>query len=468
MFTAFLLSPFLGECQDRYSLLIENFDNNDNLWLLGDRAKTNARISSGLFYLESKNAKYNYSRRTERAFIRNHQDFEITLRIRQVKGDGTRGYGLEWGGNSLDNSFYEVWLRGDGHYSIDKFDDPTGSFTDYVPWTYSSAIRIDGFNDIRVRKIGAELTYYLNGELVHTMAFPGLMGSEVGFIAPPAGAVEVDFLHISLLNDPPAPVFDKVNVPAIHVLLVGIADYQNNENLSDLSFTINDVNALEAFYRSENGGGVSSGSLVVLRDEQATKQNILTEMRSLFIKARPKDMVVFYFSGHGALLGSRQPKALHLIPHDFDPNQDQTAIHHQEIEEIFDLSQADKKLWMMDACHSGGTLPQMKGLLLDHLASLVDKDIGIISSSGIGETSIEVSGLENGRGLFSYYLTDALVHNIDACDTDNNLVVAVLELFDYVKDNVKTVAWEKYRHRQTPTIGGKVNLQLPIAQVKLQ
>ncbi|MEQ9303766.1 MAG: caspase family protein, partial [Marinoscillum sp.] len=364
----------------------ESFNNNQNNWLVGDRARTNAQIVNGKFYLESKRAGYNYSRRTEEGYLRSGQDYEITIQIRQVKGTNTRGYGLEWGGNSLDNSFYEFWLRSDGFFSIDRFDDSSRSFHDYVPWTYSAAISTNDFNTLKVSKNGDQMTFSINGVQVHQMNAPPILGSEVGFIAPPLGAIEVEFLNIALLNNPPKPIFQKSTTPNIFVLLVGIADYQSDA-IKDLSFTVSDVNNMERFYTNANGGGVPSTNIIKLLDNQATKSNILKSLKSLCTRADNNDMVIFYYSGHGDVLGRESPKPLHLIPHDYSPEIAHSSINHQEIEALFAQCKADKKIWMMDAFHSGGSLPQLKGRIKAHISSLEDKDVAILTSSDIGETS---------------------------------------------------------------------------------
>ncbi len=451
--------------QESFPLFSEYFSDNKNDWLTGNRARTNAYIADSMFYLESKRANYNYSRRTEQGYLRPNQDYEISIRIRQVKGDGNRAYALEWGGSSLVNSFYEFWIRKDGKFSIDYFDGNSGRFTDFISWTASVSINKEGFNLLKVKKDGDRMMFFINGSQVFEMRSMPILGPEIGFIAPPLGAVEVDYLKIDLLNEPPKSVFNQRTTPKIHVVIVGIADYLDNEALKDLRFTINDARILSNFYRSKNGGAVSENSIVLLLDNEATKENIVNKTKALFSKAGPNDMIVFYFSGHGDVMKENGTPALHLIPHDFSGTSKKSALPISTIEDLFKSSAANKKLLMLDACHSGGTLPQLKGRFTNHLASLEDKDVAILTSSDFGETSLEINSIGEGRGLFSYFLTNALIYNSSDCDTNTDGIVSILELFDYVRNGVSKMAKEDFYHKQTPQIGGKFNIQLPIAEV---
>ena len=446
-------------------LFREDFDDNRENWLVGNRARTNAYLNNGSFYLEGKRAGYNYSRRTEQGYIRDNQDYEIRLKVELVKDVTGRGFGLEWGGNSLDNSFYEFWIRGDQMYSIDRFDDATRSFYDYVSWTPSKAINPKGFNQLIVRKERDTLFFFINQELVHTMKPVPLKGAEVGFIVPPLGTVAVDMIELSLLNGSQKPILKIDATPSIYALMVAVADYED-EHISDLSFTVNDAQAMAKFYQSENGGGVSKENLTLLLNYEATKKNILYHLKRMLFQAKVNDLVIFYFAGHGDLMFEADQSTFQLIPADYKNKLEDTSISIKEVQDLFKASQASKKLMILDACHSGGSLPELKGRkLMEHMAQLVDTEIAILTSSEIGETSIEASTIGEGRGLFSYQLINGLVYQSRKCDTNKNGIISILELFNYVNVSVAETAKVKFYHEQNPQIGGKFNIQLPLAEV---
>ncbi|MEM7550498.1 MAG: caspase family protein [Bacteroidota bacterium] len=460
-----LLIHSIALTQERYLLFEENFDDNSNEWLLGVRAKTTAQILNGRFYFESKNPRLNYSRRTETAYLRNYQDFEIEINFRQVSGSNLRGYALEWGGNSIDNTFYEFWLRNDGSFSIDKFNGITEHFTDYQPWKKSEHIKIDDFNLLRVKKTGSVLRYFINNHLVFEHQFEKVYGNEIGFITPPSAAIEVDFIKIDLVGHKPEPIVSKEQTPNIYAIIIGIADYKNNQKgLSDLTFTTSDAIAMAKFYNSPNGGDVPAENIKLLLNEHATYQNIIQTTKTAFEQAKKDDLIVFYYAGHGTVQRGINQQLLHLLPHDYQPGNPNTSIVFSEIQELFNLSNASKKLWILDACHSGGTLENLNGNIKERLGNLNDKDIAIITSSNVNETSLEISGSIR-RGLFSYYLTHGLITESNISDTNNDGIVDILELFNYTQHKTSSTAKSKYSHNQNPQIGGKFNVQLPLANV---
>jgi hypothetical protein len=466
--TKMLLISALGFSQTlaRYPLFEDNFSDNRHDWLLGDRARTLALIQNNVFYFEGKRPRYNYSRRKEVGYLRSNQDFEIEIKIRQISGTDQRGYGLEWGGNSMDNNFYEFWLRNDGSYSIDRFEGAYQQIFDYVPYTPSDLVKIDDYNILTIRKIANTAIYLINQTEVFRHLVSNLWGSEIGFITPPLSAIEVDYLRVSTLNNPPKPVIDKAEIPNIWAVIVGVADYQApSEDISDLTFTIGDAKAMADFYQNPNGGGANPENVTLLLDKKATKTEIINTMQRQFGKAKSNDLIVFYFSGHGALFGPEN-EDLYLLPHDFSKSRaEESSISYQQIQEILEMNQAKKKIWIMDACHSGGSLSKIAGKTIpDLLKNLVDKDIAIITSSNTGEESLEDDGLE--RGIFSYFLTLGLTEDAKKADYNKDNLVNILELFQYTREKTTSTVRTKFGRSQTPQIGGRFNVQLPITKIK--
>ena len=66
-----------------------------------------------------------------------------------------------------------------------------------------------------------------------------------------------------------------------------------------LRYTDDDAYQVYAFLKSPEGGALPDKQVRILIDEQATRQNILDAMRTIFLRADENDVVMFYFSGHG-------------------------------------------------------------------------------------------------------------------------------------------------------------------------
>ena len=78
----------------------------------------------------------------------------------------------------------------------------------------------------------------------------------------------------------------------IHLVSVGIADYPGTSN--DLTLPAKDAASVKWLYE-KNSNAVTT----ILINSAATKESILSAIRSTFQCSSTDDIVVFFFSGHG-------------------------------------------------------------------------------------------------------------------------------------------------------------------------
>lgn len=140
-----------------------------------------------------------------------------------------------------------------------------------------------------------------------------------------------------------------------HALIIGIGQYSEASNTPALSGVPQDMMNAK---RIANEMGIPNGSIVMLRDEQATKSNIQSEFRKLADKVQTGDRVFIYHSGHG----TRYPKGNSCLQglqtytrgkfmYDDILTEEELASYTKPISE-----KADKIIVMIDACFSGGVL----------------------------------------------------------------------------------------------------------------
>ncbi|MDJ0772511.1 MAG: caspase family protein [Mastigocoleus sp. MO_167.B18] len=84
----------------------------------------------------------------------------------------------------------------------------------------------------------------------------------------------------------------------IYALLVGIDNYL--KPVTPLKGCINDVVAIEEYLRSRVKVEGWNLDLKSLKDEEATRQNIINNFRQHLGQAKSNDIVLFYYSGHGS------------------------------------------------------------------------------------------------------------------------------------------------------------------------
>ena len=89
------------------------------------------------------------------------------------------------------------------------------------------------------------------------------------------------------------------STPRKLALLVGINEYPSDGLFAPLNGCVNDVEL--QYHLLVHRFGFNPSDIVKLTDAQATRQGILTAFEEHLIgQARPGDVVVFHFSGHGS------------------------------------------------------------------------------------------------------------------------------------------------------------------------
>ncbi|KAG6915810.1 hypothetical protein DXG01_009684 [Tephrocybe rancida] len=157
--------------------------------------------------------------------------------------------------------------------------------------------------------------------------------------------------------------------PAASSFAVIIAiDKYTDHGITDLRGAVKDANAFEKLLTSKLG--VSKDRIINLRDEAATREEILKALRSLAHHSAisSEDPILIYFSGHGSQTSpprgwptnSPDDKIQMLIPHDFvsrRPNGDQGSgildITLSQILNDIAKNKSDNITVILDCCHAG-------------------------------------------------------------------------------------------------------------------
>ena len=247
-------------------------------------------------------------------------------------------------------------------------------------------------------------------------------------------------------------VAESKNDPKINIwaLVIGIGAYNH---MPVLKYTDDDAYQLYAFLKSPEGGVLDNDHIRLLIDENATKENISENLRYIIGHADENDVILVYYAGHG-LEGA-------FVPYDFDGT-DMNLISHSDMLDEIDKSRAKHKVFIADACHSGSLIAQRSPFssMLEEYYLDFEKSHGgtaLIMSSKEDENSMEYSGMR--QGIFSHYLMKGL---LGEADFDNNGIVDISELFNFVNTNVR-----KYTNNaQNPLISGDYDPHMPLAVVR--
>jgi hypothetical protein len=254
-------------------------------------------------------------------------------------------------------------------------------------------------------------------------------------------------------QQPLPPVNPNIKIWAV---IVGVGAY---ENAQPLSYTKDDAYRMYAFYKSPEGGSLPDRQIALLIDEDATRKNVIQAIRNMYSQAGKDDIIIFYFSGHGAK-GA-------FITSEFDRNDTKDykgILWHEELQSVFEQSPAKHKYLIADACHAGSfttgaskeTGTRSRGTFYQAFEESKGGFVLLLSCMG-NEVSVETRGVR--QGVFSHFLLRGLKGE---SDTNKDKIVSVIELFDYVDSNVKNFT----RGKQNPVISGNYDASLPIAVVR--
>ena len=145
-------------------------------------------------------------------------------------------------------------------------------------------------------------------------------------------------------------------------LLVGVNDYKG---VSDLRGCVNDV--MDMHFTLRSLFRFDTRNIRVLTDQRASKANIIARLKWLVKGAKPGDVLVFHFSGHGSQIRDRDGDELSdgmdeiLCPYDMD--WDGTFITDDQLNKVFGKLPKGVVLEVfLDCCHSGTGLREIMGL----------------------------------------------------------------------------------------------------------
>ncbi|MCH6256887.1 caspase family protein [Puniceicoccaceae bacterium K14] len=270
-----------------------------------------------------------------------------------------------------------------------------------------------------------------------------------------------------IIDPPEALIREKIAArrpPILHLLAVGIDKYRNTEY--NLNFAEADAASVLEKIKTANTNLFADIKVHHLESANATHDNILTAFESIRTDAHPHDAFVFYFAGHGVM--SSSDSQFYLIPHDvtriYGASQSltQNGISANQLRDLSAGIKAQKQLFLLDACNSGGALQAFaqRGASQEKALAQLARATGThwIAASSANQFATEFADL--GHGAFTHTLLQALG---GAADTGDQRIT-INELKAYLESELPTIT-QKYKGTpQYPTSYGH-GQDFPIAIV---
>jgi len=195
----------------------------------------------------------------------------------------------------------------------------------------------------------------------------------------------------------------------MYLMVVGINAYTNKIN--PLTYALPDATAFKDEIEKDAKSVLASVKTYFITDAKANKTGIINAFNEIKRDAKPQDVFVFYFAGHGYI--NPVNKEFYLVSADVADGGEsllKNGVAAKELQQFAIDIQAQKQLFILDACQSAGAFEKMLQHDGEQQKSLavVARSTGThwMAASGSSETAKEFGQL--GHGAFTYVLLQAL------------------------------------------------------------
>lgn len=243
--------------------------------------------------------------------------------------------------------------------------------------------------------------------------------------------------------------------PTLYLITIGINKYKNPKY--NLNYAEADANGVESSIKKSSSGIFKAIVPYNIRNEKAIKSNILAALDDVKKKSLEQDMLVVYYAGHGVMVGeSAADKEFYIVPTDVtqlygkEEMLKAKAIAASSLKEYAESINAQKQVFILDACQSSGALETVteRGAAEEKAIAQLARSTGTfwITSTGSDQFASEFEKL--GHGIFTY----ALIEGINGkADTNNDKKLTVRELSTYIENKVPELSEQLKGTAQYPS-----------------
>ncbi len=264
-------------------------------------------------------------------------------------------------------------------------------------------------------------------------------------------------------NTAGAPVVPVDKNATLHLVVVGINVYKNKS--MSLNYALADASSFKDELEKDAKSIITNIKTYFVTDNDASRKGIENALVSVKQNAKPEDLFVFYYAGHGVIGKNNE---FYLVPTDVsDLKNVQTELEQKGIaskllqQYAVDIA-AQKQLFILDACQSAGAFQTMLTSDANQQKSIavVARSTGThwIAASGAQQFANEFSSL--GHGAFTYVLLEAL----KGAASSNNMIT-VNNLKNYLQQTVPALMQKYHGTPQYPASYGFGN-DFPVQVLK--
>jgi len=264
---------------------------------------------------------------------------------------------------------------------------------------------------------------------------------------------------------PAANVQPVTTTATLHLLVVGINSYKNPKY--SLNYALADATSFAEAITSASKDLFTNTNTIFIKDDEATKDGITAAFEKIKAAAKPQDLFVFYYAGHGVM---NDKKEFFLVPYDVtqlygnDGALAQKGFSAATLQQMSKDIKAQKQLFILDACQSAAALESVagaRGAAEEKAIAQLARATGTywLTASSSDQFASEFSQL--GHGSFTYCLLQAFKG--DANPGDKRLTVKILDA--YLQTKVPEIT-QKYKGTVQYPVSYSYGNDFPIIMVK--
>jgi WD40 repeat protein len=230
----------------------------------------------------------------------------------------------------------------------------------------------------------------------------------------------------------------------LHMVVIGVNQYKNAKY--NLNYAEADAKALRDQLKTNCGRVVSDCKEYYILNDQAVKSSITTALEAVSASAKPEDLFIFYYAGHGVVA---ENQTFYLVPHDVtqlygnDGGLAQKGISAAELRDFSTQIKAQKQVFILDACQSSGALQAFtsRGAAEEKAIAQLARSTGTHWLTAAGSEQFASEFTQIGHGVFTYVLLEGLQ---GAADRNGDQKITIKEMDAYLQDQVPVLT-EKYK-----------------------
>ena len=280
--------------------------------------------------------------------------------------------------------------------------------------------------------------------------------------------------------------------PHLYVISIGTSDYAGDQ--LDLRFPDLDAAAFAKAVQAAGSRLFEDRVHVKLLstagknpEDIAGKANIEKAFKAFADQAKPADILLVYFSGHGITYGAAEKSQFYYLTKDIaradlsDPNVRKNAtVSSEDLTRWLTATPALKQVMVLDACNSGKVVEAMAAIgardlnpsQIRALDRMKDRT-GMYILTGAAADKVSYEASQYGQGLLTY----SLLQGMSGLALTDDKRVDVMTLFQYARDKVPELA-KSIRQVQIPILAFPVDgssfdigivdggVKIPLAQPK--